>query len=317
MIALVYALYCTAGAVAAAALLAVAGVHAAERRFRRRCENRYARRYMHIVISRLLDGDAPMDRFPMSGRRGADRVLARTLAAASSSVCFEDMYAVRRMVAANGTEGWLLRRIKRTHGYVRAHYLAMLSSLPVSQTTARCVSRYARSRNRHIRFRTMMVGIASDPSSAMRLLGEYPDSLTPFEMAELSAMLRRGILPLACDPLLNSPRRNLRMLGLNIVRIFGISESESRLIDIITHETDAGFRSEAVYALVSLHLPVARPEIVPYVRTMSICERNALLRHLAREGYSVSTLETLADEAERPYAEALAASYKRSLVWMQ
>ena len=38
-------------------------------------------------------------------------------------------------------------------------------------------------------------------------------------------MLRRGLLPIAYEPLVGSPNRNLRMVGLGIVRQFGIEEA--------------------------------------------------------------------------------------------
>ena len=280
-----------------------------------RRERLYAQRYMRMVTLYMLEGDGvPMSRFPMSGRRGAREVLARTLAAAASSTCFDDMHSLRRMVAANGIEGWLLHRIRLSHGYVRARYMSMLSALPVSRTTASCAGRYASTSNRHIRFRTMMVGIAADPSAAVRFLNEYPYSVTPLELAELSSVLRRGVLPLACEPLLTSEGYNLKMLGLNIVRIFGMVEIQHRILDIISRDDSPAFRDEAVYVLVALHLPVTHEGVAAHVRSMRACERCSLLRRLAREGYSLAALMHLASEEESGYAESLAASYKRSLV---
>lgn len=300
-------------------LTCVMGMLGTARRFagRRaeRSERLFAARYMRMVTARMLDTEgAPMSRFPLIERRGAREVLARALSSAAMSTCFDDTGAVRRMSVANGIESWLLRRIRHSFGYVRARYMSMLSALPVSRATADVVHRYATAGNRHVRFRSMMIRISSDPLSAIRELSRYPHRLTPFEMNELTAMLRRGLLPIAFDPLLTSGSDNLRMLGMNIVRIFGIAESEYRLLEIVAFDECDDFRDEALYTIISMHLPVTRSNIVERVRSMSLPARRSLCRRLADEGYSVPVLVEIAGSDEAAYAEALAASYKRSLV---
>lgn len=290
------------------------------RRTAERRERRYARRYMQMITGSMLNGESvPMARFPMCERSGAKAVLAQLLAAASASTCAgEPAGAVRRMVAANGIEGWLLRRVRHSHGYTRARYLAMLSALPVSHTTAEYLRRYSSDKERLIRFRTMLVEIAAEPSSAVRALSAYPYPMTHLEMAELTSMLRRGLLPLAYAPLLSSSNRNLRMLGLNIVRIFGITEAEYLLRNLLadddaTPESDE-IHYETICVLVSLHLPVSHRRTVNRIRTLTPDARRALFRRLVSEGYSVAVLMRLADKEEHPYIESLAASYKRTLV---
>lgn len=311
-----YAAYCAACGVAVLLLLGGALANRLSESAANRRERRYARRYMQMITLRMLHSDGiPMVRFPMCERRGAKEVLARLLATASSSTCIEEPGAVRRMVAANGIEGWLLRRIRLSHGYRRAHYLAMLSALPVSHTTAAVARRYSSAGDRWTLFRTMLVEIAAEPAAAVRILNDFPYPLTHFEMAELVSMLRRGLVPLAYAPLLSSNNRNLQMLGLGIIRIFGVTEAEYALLQIIA---DGGrgseeLRDEAVYILVSLHLPVSHSAVAETIRSMEESKRRALLRRLAAEGYSVEALMRLADRSEYMYVESLAASYKRTL----
>lgn len=52
------------------------------------------------------------------------------------------------------------------------------------------------------------------------------------------AVLRRGMLPIAYEPLIGSPSRNLRIVGLNIVRQFGIEEAERLLLRIVSGDED-------------------------------------------------------------------------------
>lgn len=301
------------------AMCLLSAVRNSSRRREQRMQRLFAGRYMRMVTMRMLDADGvPMSRFPMIERRGARDMLARTLSSVAMSTCTGDMGAVRRIVVANGIESWLLRRIRLSHGFQRARYMSILSSLPVSRSTADVVNRYASVRNRHLCFRAMMVRISSEPLSALRELSLYPYRLSPFEMNELTAMLRRGLLPLAFEPLLASESENLRMLGMNIVRIFGISESEYRLLEIVSGDSSEEFRDDAIYTLVSLHLPVTGADIVGRVRSMSTSARRSFYRRLAAEGYSVSALVELAGGADEDeeYVESLAASYKRSLVCM-
>ena len=317
VVSIIYVLLC------AAAALTMSGCALAmslSRRVRRRRERRYSRPFIRLVAARMLHGDtSPMARFPMCSSRGARAVLARLLAAASASTCFEEPAAVRRMMTANGIESWLLRRVKHSRGYVRAHYLALLASLPVSRATADCICRCTARDNRCAMFRAMLVAVAADPSAAVRLVGRFPYPLTHLEMAELTSMLRRGMLPLAYEPLLASPHRNLLMLGLNIVRTFGIAESEHLLDGIIAGRdaspAGAEVRREALEVVVALHLSVLRPPVASYIRSMKAPQRRSLMRRMAAEGYSAETLLGLARSSERPYAESLAASYKRSLAW--
>lgn len=312
-----YISYCIVCAAASIVLLCGALLVRLSEKAAVRRERRFARQYMQMITHRLLEREAiPMAGFPMSDSRGAREVLARLLAAASSSTFFEEPGAVRRMVAANGIEGWLLRRVKHSRGYRRTHYLALLSALPVSHATAECIRRCTAGTDRHTLFRTMLVGIAADPQSAVQLLSGYPYDMTPLEMAELTSMLRRGLLPLAYAPLLASPNRNLKMLGLNIVRIFGIAESECRLLELVAAGGPSAdeVRCEALHIIVSLHLPVSRSPVADCIRVMGAADRRALFRHLASEGYSVETIARLARDDEQPYVESLTASYKRTLV---
>lgn len=310
----VYIVYCILAVAASAVLLAGALVGHLRDEAHRLSESRYARRYMEMITARMLDGESvPMVRFPMCGCRGAREVLARLLAEAAVSTSPSDPAAVRRMVAANGVEGWLLRRVRLSHGCNRSRYMAMLSSLPVSRTTAECVRRYSDDGGCRMRFRTMLVAIAAEPSAAFKLIGDYPAKLTRLEMAELTSMLCRGMVPLAYAPMLASQNRNLQMLGLNIVRIFGAAEAECRLLEIVS-ESESEVCDEAIDVMAVLHLPLQYRSVVHRIRSMSACARRSLFRRLASEGYSVDALVRLAASGERRYAESLAASYKRTLV---
>ena len=313
--ALLCVVYCLVCALTAIVLTVWAAVLQISEKAAAKRERRYARRYMHIIAARMLSGGAiPMTRFPMCGRRGTRAILARQLAAASYSTFFGESGAIRRMVAANGIEGWLLRHISRSRGYARARYMALLAALPVSKSTAEWVGRRTSDNHRLTYFRAMLVRIAADPTAAVRIISSYPLALTHLEIAELTSMLRRGLLPLAYGPLLNSANANLRMIGLNIIRIFGIAEAEEMLCDIAARCEDERLCDEALFTLVSLRLPVSDRTLTSRIRSMNAERRRRLFRRLASEGYSVEVLSRIACDEEAEYAESIAASYKRTLI---
>ena len=307
--------FCLLCAAAAVVLAAGAVIMHIRRVDDRRCEQRYGLHFMQLIAARMLSGEgAPTERFSMCGRHGARRVLVRQLATASASTSFAEAGVVRRMVVANGVERWLLRRVKYSSGYARNRYMAMFASLPVSLSVARRVEDIAFGGNCHTRFLAMLVRIAAEPAETVRMVGAYPRRLTRLELAELTVMLRRGIVPLVYTPLLASPNVNLKMLGLNIIRIFGIAEAEERLHLLIAETEDEDVCCEALFTLVSLHLSVACRSVAARIRAMDADRRQDVLRHMAAEGYSTGVISCLAAAEEREYAASLAASYKRRLV---
>ena len=192
-------------------------------------------------------------------------------------------------------------------------YLLLLSRLPVGAAAADCAARYAASRNRYVRFQSLMVRLAADPSTALRLMAEYPEPFSACEVGEIMAVLRRGMLPIAYEPLIGSPSRNLRIVGLNIVRQFGIEEAERLLLRIVSGDEDPGLVREALYTLCALRRPLTRRAVSGRLSAMPPAERKALLRYVVAEGYSPGPLRRLLDERERPYYESLVQTYKRSL----
>ena len=291
---MLYAMFAAAGTFALLSLLGAAELHAR----RRRCRDAALRaKYLRIVMLYLLAGEGPAPRFPMIRRAGARLLLVETVAGLAGVTYGLDAAPLRRIVAEYGLDAWLLRRTARSRGYRRARCLLLLSRLPVGAAAADCAARYAASRNRYVRFQSLMVRLAADPSTALRIM----------------AVLRRGMLPIAYEPLIGSPSRNLRIVGLNIVRQFGIEEAERLLLRIVSGDEDPELVREALYTLCALRRPLTRRAVSGRLSAMPPAERKALLRYVVAEGYSPGPLRRLLDERERPYYESLVQTYKRSL----
>ena len=270
-------------------------------------------KYLRILMLYLLSGEGPVPRFPMIRRAGARRLLAETVAGLTGVTCGLDVAPLRRVVAEYGLDRWLLGRIRRTSGCRRARSLMLLARLPLDGAVAARTARYARSRNRRVRFQALMVQLSADPSMALRLMAEYPAPFSACEVGEILILLRRGMLPIAYGPLVESPCRNLRVVGLSIVRQFGIEEAERQLLRIVAGDEVPEVGREALYTLCTLRRPLTRRRVSRRLAVMSPAERKALMRYMAAEGYSPGLLRRLFDARERTYCESLVQSYKRSL----
>lgn len=270
-------------------------------------------KYLHVLMLSLLADDGTVPRFPLIGCPGARLLLAETLAGVVGTTYGLDADPLRRIVGAYDLDGWLLRRVRRSRGYRRARYLSLLACLPCDERTVAAVVRHARSRNPQVRFQTLLVRLVADPSAALRLMAAHPAPFTPCEVAEILIVLRRGMLPIAYEPLLNSPVRNLRCVGLGIVARFGIEEAEGHLLRIVESDDDPALGREALYTLCAMRRRLVPGRVSRRIAGMAPAARRALLRFMAAEGYAPAALEELFDRSEQPYFESLVLSYKRTL----
>lgn len=270
-------------------------------------------KYLHVLMLTLMNGDDQTPQFPQVQQAGGRMLLSETLASVMSATYGLDPEPLQRIVARHGLDGWLLSRMRYTWGYDRARSMALLAQLPADNTMAARADRYLGSRNRYVRFYALMTRLAADPSTALRLMAEYEYPFSATEVAEIMTLLRRGMLPIAYEPLVASPNRNLRLVGLGIVRQFGIEEAETLLLRMVASDDSPELAREALYTLCSMHRPLSGRAVAARIASMNPAQRRALLRFMALEGYSPRALRQLIDERERPYYESLVQSYKRCL----
>ena len=279
-----------------------------------RLEGSFSQRYMRIVTAILLSDEPLQSHFPQIEARGAKDILARVLAKVSTSLYGPDALTVGRIAADKHIDRWLLRKIRHSRGFRRAYYISLLASLPPSRRIVTKCDRYADDPNPLVRFYALLIRIGSDPSYALLELSRYDHALTDFEVSQILAQLRRGLLPVACEPLLLSTNRNLRIIGIHIAREFGIEEATPLLLDIAASDSDNDIAQEALYAMIAMRTSFAHKNIVTRVRNLVESQRHSLCRRLAMEGYSANALEKLFGKRERGFATGIAATYKRRIV---
>ncbi len=221
--------------------------------------------------------------------------------------------ALLQVARQNRLEETLLRQIHLSRGARRAHLLMLLSAIPCNSDIFSELYDYIHSRDRDIRISALTAALAANPSVAIRTIATFEFDLSPFDIARIIALLRRGLLPIAYEPLLASENRNLRGLGLSIVQSFGIEIAEKHLHKIITSEQDSSIIKQTIYTLASLGRPLGHTRIRERLAAMPARRRKELCRHLTVEGYSLSSVRTLFTECESRYAESLINSYKRAL----
>lgn len=271
-------------------------------------------RYLRTLLQALVSGTSQVPAFILIRNPEARMILAEVLSGVVAATYGLDTELLREVVIRYRLEELLLLHARRSSGYMQAYYLSLLASLPVRREVVAQVATWSHSPNRYVRFYAMLVPVAADASVAVRLMEAYPESFSAFEIAEITSLLRRGVFPVAYEPLVSSHNRNLCAVGLSVVRQFGIEEAEDSLLQIVARDDAPELSREALYTLCSLQRSLEHGEVMRCVARMDTEDRRALLRYMALEGYASHSLKPLFDEKEYPYSEALVESYKRCLV---
>lgn len=282
------------------------------RHSQRRRNNHIRDMYVKQIAS-LMMSEKPSRHHIRARSRRSRMALAEAIYTVISHTYGNDTERLRPIVEHNNIERLLLKRVRLNRGATRARALMLLSAIPLHEDTVQYLIRHARSNDKEVRISALTAILASNPSMAIRTIASYYFELTPFDTARIIALLRRGLLPIAYEPLLASSNRNLQILGLAIVCNFGIEIAEKRLHKIISTEDDIVIVRKTIYTLASLGRPLGHTRIRERLAAMSADKRKELCRHLTVEGYSLSAVRSLFNERESLYAETLINSYKRAL----
>ncbi len=271
-------------------------------------QNSYIRQIVKMLFAEQVSAIYPHADTPQHLQ-----ALAEALHIVMSHTYGADKHILGELVEQTRLDIYLLRRVKQSRDIERSHILMLISAMPTQKPVSSLLRPYLYSSRSHVRTATLLALLAASPSTAIATISSISHNLTNFDIARIIMLLRRGILPIAYEPLLMSKNRNLRMLGLAIVRNFGIEIADKHLQNIIATSTDYAITKEALYTLSSLGRPLGRAKIRQRIGTMPPHLRKELCRHLTHEGYSLAALRTLFDQSEMLYTESLIKSYKRNL----
>lgn len=224
---------------------------------------------------------------------------------------------IREIVAGNELEEFLLSKLRRAGAAHSALILQYMGSMPIETRSAEIIARHLLDKDRQSRIAALIAILACRSATAIRIIGELPYRLKPYDTSRIVTLLRRGLLPIAYEPLLLSENHNLLMLGIAITHSFGIEIADKHLLNIISHNKNPQIVREAIYSLSGLGRSLGRQHIRAKLGSMNATHRRELCHHLSCEGYSLATLRVLFSDEEVGHAEPLINSYKRDLICQQ
>ena len=272
------------------------------------------RHYVARIISALrYDDTFAAERITAHTRRRR-MALAEALHTVACHTCGTDMRLLRIIARLNSIDRFLMRGAALATGYRRARYLILLGSVPPTAAQARRLGRYLRNRNPFVRIYALTAMLAANPATAIRTIGEYHYALSPFDITQITAMIRRGLLPIAFDPMLSDDNPNIRRLGLAIVRSFGIDTARKQIVRMAELDEDPAVAVEALHTLAALGHAIPTERLRGRIADFDAPRRKALSRFFAAQGYSIRTVEALFDATECECARQLIDSYKKSIV---
>ena len=224
-----------------------------------------------------------------------------------------DSALIHSIARANRLEGFILRRLDSLPPHRRGEYLLFLGIISASERHTPMLERTMHSDNPHLRSCALVALLSISPKDAISTLSAVEFDLRPFDIMQIILLLRRGALPLAIEPLLESQNPNLNRLGLAIVRTFGLNIVAAHIYDLTARSPHLRVVDDAILTLATLKCSLHRQPIRQRLATMSTPQRKALCRHLSVEGYSPQRLQNLFPQTESEYATRFIASYKREL----
>lgn len=185
------------------------------------------------------------------GRRIAMYNLVQCVVFVAEMTTEQSASQLRIIVRYYHIENYLLSRIRKSRSTAeRAYLLSMLSRLPISLASADCAEQLATSAERDEELYATMCLLPIAPVRAVSRFATAHYRLSRRDVAEILSMVSRGQSPLPYTPLLLSETYNLQLLGIHLVRRFGIAESRTEIVCILKLQDD-DLREDALSALAS------------------------------------------------------------------
>ncbi|MFI3285767.1 MAG: hypothetical protein R3Y08_03855 [Rikenellaceae bacterium] len=278
----------------------------------RRANNRKELRshYLRMILMGEGAGERYLEDLSLLGGRQSKRVAVEVATALAPYIYRLDEEPLLHLNRMLHLSDFLLTEASSTRGKKRAQYLAYLSQLPCENVRLAQLNPFCCDSNRMVRFFAMVAKINIDKANFLHHVASYTSPLTPFELSHLISLLRQGSLVVAYQPMLNSLSVNLNLLGLALVREFGIESAEEHLFKIIERSENYTLRREALYTLAALERNLCRLPIVSFLRSMSRNESRRFIRFIAVVGYSQKVVDFFVTSHERNYFHSLINSYK-------
>ena len=185
------------------------------------------------------------------GRGVAPRTLVECVVFVAQMVDGSSINGLRIVVRYYHIESYLLAAILASRTSLRrAYLLSLLARLPISEVTAHRVEHLVDEGDEYVSLYALMAIFAASPSMGVVRLSQMRRRLSRRGVAEILSMLSRGSCSIPYTPLLMSANYNLQLLGIYLVRRFGIRESRGEIMCMVRGAEDE-LRDDALLTLAS------------------------------------------------------------------
>lgn len=271
----------------------------------------WRRSYTRAIIESQMGESMLLQSLILQSRQRFQKIIVcRVIARLSHSIYRLDRELLKSISEPLKLESELFRLSSRSRGGRRAQYLALLSYLPLGESARRRAQLFADDRNRMVRFYALMVAVVAAPEAMVQQISGYGERFTSFELSQLVGLVRRGTVVAAIPPLLHSLSENVQLLGLNVVKEFGVTSYRDEIVGLIATSSDEMVKREAFVALCSLHEEFGDVTIRRYIASLDGYQRVEALRYMALEGYSERAIGTLTNTSEQHYFHSLIGLHK-------
>ena len=155
--------------------------------------------------------------------------------------------------------------------------------------------------------------IEAYPDRAIQYVARIESSLSWYEIALLTQLMRRTGASITYTPLLKSQNRNLQLIGIYVCELFAISDAEPYLQQLVESE-DEEVAYTALLTLCSIRADIASPRVSSALPHLADYQRTAFVRHAVQACYSLQSCTAhLSDEEQKLFLQ-LSNSYKCQIV---
>ncbi len=165
----------------------------------------------------------------------------------------------------------------------------------------------------HERFGEIATLIEAYPDQVMRYIARLDYTLSWYDVALLTQLMRRAGTPIAYTPLLASQNHNLQLIGLYLCEHFSIVDAEPHLQRLAGSEKrDISYLS--LLSLCSIHGDITTQHIGEVLAQLSPRQRATFMRHAVHACYSLRSCAHLLNREECRLFSQRINSYKCQIV---
>ncbi len=181
---------------------------------------------------------------------------------------------------------YLLGRIRRRQGRKKAFLLSKLSRLTHVTTIIERAEEHLEHKRQDVRFYATAALVAARPERAIKYVVRLDNTLSWYQVAILTQLMRSVGAPIAYTPMLASQNRNLQLIGIYLSEHFSIVDAEPYLQQLVESE-DEEVSYLSLLSLCSIRGDISTTRVGVALARLSPSLRDDFLRHAVQACYSL------------------------------